>query len=66
MGLFMPQPSYCNICGSKDDRLYDSVSGVNMAIVCSDECRGEWNRRFALCAMGKQFYPAAPKGGAHE
>lgn len=59
MSLFRNQPGFCCICGARDEYPYTSQQGVKRAILCSMDCTKEWDRRFALYVMGKEFHPAS-------
>jgi hypothetical protein len=50
--IFGKQHYFCPNCGTK---LYDAGITVNVvrAIICSNECREEWEKKYARAILGK-------------
>jgi hypothetical protein len=57
MSLFKKQPAYCSMCGLKDDYEFDRTR----PIICSEDCWEEFNWRYTLHVMGKDYYPKPKK-----
>jgi hypothetical protein len=53
--LFGKQYRYCPNCGK---RLYDSLISMHaQSMLCSKECREEWELKYARAVLGKSAEP---------
>ena len=55
MSLFKEQEVYCNNCGKLFIGQPVKNVGMSGGIVCSSECREEFNLKYACFVMGKEY-----------
>lgn len=60
--MFRRQPGYCCVCGNRDEYAFEHSGFHRVAVVCSVECRKEFDLRAAMYSLGKEFSPDVSSG----
>jgi len=55
MALWAVHPMFCTICGKQYD--WHCGYGWSESRTCGKDCHGEWQWRYTLSVMGKEYYP---------
>lgn len=56
MSLFKKQQAFCMVCGTPFLSAYGTGRDGCYGSTCSDECRQEWDWRYTLYVMGRDYY----------